>query len=390
MMPTPIPAPPAPVAFVTYSSRPRGGVVHTLAVAEALHRCGVPVHVYALGDPQAGFFREVAAPYTIIEAPPWAPTLEERVFAAIDTLTDGLRDELDGGRHILHTQDCIAARAAARLRAEGRPVLVVRTVHHVDEFSTPALVDCQEKAITEPDHVLVVSRHWQRLLARDFGVRPAVVPNGVDTARFGGPGPVSPAELRARAGLDGGFVYLTVGGLEPRKGSLELVEALAKARTAVEPAPRLAVIGGHSFQDHRQYRERCLARAEELGLTEDGLVLLGTVPDAELPAWYHAADAFAFPSVTEGWGLAVLEAMAAGLPVVTSDIPVFREYLTAADALLVPPGDSDALAEAMARLAADAGLRDWLAARGPRVAGRFTWQASAERHAAFYSDLGWP
>src|SRR5690606_24051390 len=134
MMPTPIPAPPAPVAFVTYSSRPRGGVVHTLAVAEALHRCGVPVHVYALGDPQAGFFREVAAPYTIIEAPPWAPTLEERVFAAIDTLTDGLRDELDGGRHILHTQDCIAARAAARLRAEGRPVLVVRTVHHVDEF----------------------------------------------------------------------------------------------------------------------------------------------------------------------------------------------------------------------------------------------------------------
>lgn len=388
--PTSPTVPAVPVALVTYSSKPRGGVVHTLAVAEALHRRGVPVHVYALGDPQAGFFREVAAPYTIIEAPPWAPTLEERVFASIDSLTDGLRHELGEGPHILHAQDCIAARAAGRLRSDGRRVVVVRTVHHIDEFSTPALVECQEQSIIEPDHVLVVSRHWQGLLESEFGVRPDIVPNGVDTARFASPGAVSPAALRARAGLDDGFVFLTVGGLEPRKGSLHLVEALAKARTAVEPAPRLAVVGGHSFQDHRQYRDRCLARAEELGLTGDGLVLLGTVPDAELPAWYHAADAFAFPSVTEGWGLVVLEAMAAGLPAVTSDIPVFREYLTPDDAVLVPPGDPDALADAMARLVGDAELRDRLAARGPHVAGRFTWQASADRHAALYADLGQP
>ncbi len=62
-------------------------------------------------------------------------------------------------------------------------------------------------------------------------------------------------------------------------------------------------------------------------LFSDNVVLLGTVPDDELPSWYTAADVLAFPSTKEGWGLAVLEAMSAGLPVVASDLPVFREYL---------------------------------------------------------------
>jgi glycosyltransferase-like protein len=350
----------------------------------------VPVHVYAVGDPEAGFFRPVAAPYTIIKAPPWAPTLEERVFATIDALTDGLRQEMADEPRVLHTQDCIAARAAVRLRDEARPVLVVRTVHHVDEFTTPALIECQRRSITEPDRVLVVSRHWQDLLARDFGVKAAIVPNGVDAERFAAPGRVSPEALRKRAGLDGDFVYLTVGGLEPRKGSLALIEALARARATAGPHLRLAVVGGHSFQDHHPYRERCLARAADLGLSDDEIVLLGTVSDEELTAWYHAADAFVFPSVTEGWGLAVLEAMAARLPVVTSDIPVFREYLTDKDAILVAPGDVGALSSAMTHLAANADLRNRLAAGGPGLAGRFTWQTSAQQHVAFYSELPRP
>lgn len=378
---------PAPVALVTYSTRPRGGVVHTLAVAEELHRAGAPVHVYALGDPNVGFFRPVEAPYTIIPAPPWAPTLEARVFASIDTLTDGLRRHLGDMAYLVHAQDCIAARAATRLRTEGRPLTVVRTVHHVDDFSTHALIECQQRSITEPDHVLVVSRHWQEALARDFGIEATVVPNGVDAHRFASPGEVPPAALRERAGLSEEFVFLTVGGLEPRKGSLELIEALATVRDKVSPPPQLAVVGGHSFQDHRPYRERCLARAEELGLLDDGLVLVGTVADPELPGWYHAADVFVFPSVNEGWGLAVLEAMAAGRPVVTSDVPVFREYLTDDDAILVPPADPLALAEAMTRLADDPALRARLGAGGPAVAGRFTWAASARRHLEFYAGL---
>ena len=139
----------------------------------------------------------------------------------------------------------------------------------------------------------------------------------------------------------------------------------------------LAVVGGHSFQDYAAYRDATLAGLPGLGL-EIGrdVVLLGTVPDDELPAWYGAADALAFPSLKEGWGLAVLEAMSAGLPVVATDIPVFREYLTdGRDALLVPPADVDRLAEAMARLMADEALRRRLVEGGRQVAARYTWEA---------------
>ena len=92
-----------------------------------------------------------------------------------------------------------------------------------------------------------------------------------------------------------------------------------------------------------------LSSLPRLGLRlDDDVVLLGTVPDAELPSWYAAADVLAFPSTKEGWGLAVLEAMSAGLPVVVSDLPVFREYpRPGQDALMVPVNDAVALAAAL-------------------------------------------
>ncbi|TMD00988.1 MAG: MSMEG_0565 family glycosyltransferase [Chloroflexi bacterium] len=378
----------SPVALITYSTKPRGGVVHTVELAEALHAAGRDVHLVTLGDPDEGFYRPVRAPHTILRAPTPAPSLEERVADAVDALTAGLAPIAHRFR-ILHTQDCIAARAAARVRDRGARVLVLRTVHHVDDFITPALVDCQRLAILEPDHVLVVSEHWRRLLAADPGVEAEVVANGVDLARFSGPAAVDPAALRARLGVDGRFLFLTVGGIEPRKGSAELFEAMAALRTEVEPAPVLAVLGGHSFQDHTAYREAALARAAELGL-EHGrdLVVLGTVPDAELVGWYRAADAFVLPSTREGWGLAVLEALAAARPVVASDIEVFRSYLSDGEnALLSPVGDAPALAATMRRVLADPGLRDRLRAAGPAVAARYRWERSARGHAAIYDRL---
>ncbi|MBW0118100.1 MSMEG_0565 family glycosyltransferase, partial [Pseudonocardia abyssalis] len=365
------------VALLTYSTKPRGGVVHTLCLAEELHRQGYPVHVVTLGDPDVGFFRPVDVPHTIVPVRERAGTLDERVFAAIDALTEGLR-AIAGDFDILHPQDCISARAAVTVRDEGAPVTVVRTVHHVDDFTTQALIDCQAKAIHQPDRVLVVSEQWRGILRDSYGVTPEIVPNGVDTARFPPVTAEQRAALRERVGARERFLLLAVGGVEPRKGTHHLFEALGSLARDLDRRPVLAVVGGHSFQDYTAYRDAALESLPSLGL-ELGVdvVQLGTVDEAELAGWYSAADALAFPSVKEGWGLVVLEALSMGLPVVASDLPVFGEYLTdGVDALLPAVGDSPALAAALERIITDHALRDRLRTAGHTVAGRYTWAAS--------------
>src|SRR5262249_14643693 len=130
----------------------------------------------------------------------------------------------------------------------------------------------------------------------DYGVSATVVPNGVALRRYRLADRRLAAKLRDRAGAAGRPLILTVGGIEPRKGSDTLVRAIALLRDAGQN-PLLAVVGGHSFQDYRAYRDRVFSLLPELGLEFDrDIVLLGTVADAELPAWFAAADVFAFPS----------------------------------------------------------------------------------------------
>jgi glycosyltransferase-like protein len=378
------------LALVNHSTKPRGGLVHTLGLAEELHRQGNPVHLVTLGDPAVGLFRPTPVPHTVLPAPGRGGSLEERVFASIDVLTGGLA-ELAGSGDILHAQDCISARAAARVRDGGAAMSVVRTVHHVDDFTTPVLIKCQREAILEPDRVLVVSEQWRRILRADYGVEPVVVPNGVDLGRFPRTPPASRAELRARIGItdERAFLFLAVGGVEPRKGSVYLFEALGRLRRELATPVVLAVVGGHSFQDYAAYRDAALASLPGLGLTLGrDVVLLGTIDDEELAGWYQAADALAYPSVKEGWGLAVLEAMSQDLPVIATDLPVFREYLTDhVDALLPRVADAARLAGAMRELVTDPALGDRLRAGGRTLLPRFTWAASARRHLQIYAEV---
>ena len=379
-----------PLALLTYSTKPRGGVVHTLALAEALADVGVPVQVVALGEPGGSFFRPVGVPFTLLAGPVGATTLEEKVAGGIDCLEAGLHRLVQRQPDVvLHAQDCMSARAAARVRDSGTGVPVVRTVHHVDDFSTAMLMDCQRQAILEPDVVLVVTQVWRDILAAEYDVPSAVVPNGVDVARYASGSPARAAALRASVGAAERPLVLAVGGIEPRKGTDALVRALSRLRRTTGLDPVLAVIGGHSFQDYRGYRDAVLAELPALGLEPGHDVLqVGTVPEQDMPSWYAAADVLAFPSVKEGFGLAVLEAMSAGLPVVTSDLPVFREYLVPGrDALLVPLGDVPALSDALAATLTDDGLRARLAGAGRALAARSTWARSAAAHLAVYSAL---
>ena len=111
---------------------------------------------------------------------------------------------------------------------------MLRTVHHVDDFTSPSLIECQRQAILEPDRILVVSEHWRDLLYREYGTKAQVVHNGVDSARFRAADPGQAKELRRRAGAADRPLILSVGGIEPRKGSDTLLQAVAASKSGAQ------------------------------------------------------------------------------------------------------------------------------------------------------------
>ncbi len=114
------------------------------------------------------------------------------------------------------------------------------------------------------------------------------------------------------------------------------------------------------------------------------MVITGPLPQSDMPALYRIADALAFPSLVEGFGLAVIEAMASGTPVVVSRIAPFTEYLEDADALWATPTDTDSITAAL-EASLDPDRRRALVARGHRVAARFDWAGSARAHLDLYA-----
>ena len=173
------------IAMLTYSVKPRGGVVHALEVAEALVRRGHDVELMALARPGEELFRPTALPLRIVRHTPTEESFDERIAGMLEAYTDGLRPVLgEGGYDIVHSQDCLSANAALALRDEGVVEHVIRTVHHVDDFTSPSLVECQDRSIIDPDRLLCVSEPWVDRLRREFGVDAGLVRNGVDAERF--------------------------------------------------------------------------------------------------------------------------------------------------------------------------------------------------------------
>jgi glycosyltransferase-like protein len=381
------------VALLTYSTKPRGGVVHTVELGEALHDLGLDVCIYALAKDAGGFYREPRCPYVLVPAAPPPDDIDALVEQRIAEFVVELRRL--GPRHdVWHAQDCISANALATLRAEGRVPHFLRTVHHLDDYDSAYLRACQERSVREADACLVVSAAWQETLRAQLGVHAAIVPNGVSTRRFTPTPDERDQALRRRLSLTGSPLYVTVGGVEPRKNSINLLRAFVSVRDR-RPGAQLVIAGGETLFDYAPYQREFAAVAAAAGLWPAGgtpppggtLVLAGVLPDALIPPLYRLADAFVFPSVREGFGLVLLEAMASGAPVVSSAQPPFTEFLEhERTALLVDPVRPDEIARAMEAIL-DQPLRQRLRSAALATAARHTWEQSARIAAGIYRDF---
>jgi glycosyltransferase involved in cell wall biosynthesis len=215
-------------------------------------------------------------------------------------------------------------------------------------------------------HVIADSEATRRDLARFYGV-PAEKVTVVYPGRDEQLRRVDPTPVRARYGLGSDYL-LHVGTLQPRKNLARLIAASGTLR-AQWPRLELVLAGQPGWQS-----ESILALARQ---HSDFVRLLNYVPDGDLAGLYSGALAFVFPSLYEGFGLPVLEAMACGTPVVCSNTSSLPEVAGEA-VLLVDPGDMAALANAISRLLADASLRASLAAKGLEQVRKFSWERAAE------------
>ncbi len=234
--------------------------------------------------------------------------------------------------------------------------------------------------------IIAVSESTRQDVIAYCGIAPdkvVVIPNGV-TEAFA---PAPEAEVRAQAqrlGLPDRFI-LYLGTLEPRKNLVRLLEAYALLRRMRDPnqaPPPLVLAGGKGW-----YYDEIMARVGELGL-EDVVIFPGYVPQEDLPWYYRAAAFFVYPSMFEGFGLPVLEAMACGAPVITTNASSLPEVAGEA-ALLVKPDDTEGLAAAMQRYLDDPELTATMRAAGIRQAAGYSWDHTATATADLYRrELG--
>lgn len=233
------------------------------------------------------------------------------------------------------------------------------------------------RSVARADLVLADSAHTRSDIVSLLGVpseKVHVLYSGVHPRFRPEPEPGERERLQARYGAGAQPYVLSVGTLQPRKNYVRLIQAFAD----LKPGIQLLIAGGRGwlYQD-------ILAAADAHG---DCVRILGFVDEADLPALYRNAALFAFPSLYEGFGLPVLEAMACGVPVVCSAASALPEVAGTA-ALLVDPLDVGDLATGLARVLSDASLRQEMVARGFAQAGRFTWERAARQLLGIFDVL---
>lgn len=379
------------IALFTYSTKPRGGVVHSLRLAEELELLGHKVHIFTISTGN-GFYRNVGIPHTLIPCSINYENIDEKVSGYIKIYSDYLASN-NMDFDIYHAEDCISANALLESRGLGLIDFFVRTVHHLDDFISDSLISCQLKSILEPDYLISVSDYWNRELDSQFSLNSVVINNGVDVEKFNSRRVEGLKQnAKKRFSVDGCIVMLSIGGIEPRKNTLTTLKAFDIASSYFRSKGKRLVWligGGETLFDYRAYRDQFFSEAKSLGLTiGKDIIILNSVPEGFMVDLYRAGDVFIFPSIKEGWGLVVLEAMAAGLPVISSNIEPMTEYLVnGSNSILISPMDYKNLAEQAIRVLEEPELRHKLGIKARETAKLYSWKNTALKHLEFYKGI---
>ena len=267
------------------------------------------------------------------------------------------------------------------------PVEYVFTMHDVSPLVYPdfyptnmrrSLKFLISRGLRKAKLIVCPSEHARETTAEHFGVDPdriSVVHHGIDSRFRPLPEEEAPDTVRERYQIRAPYA-LYVGKLMLRKNIVRMLEAFDLLR---RDAPELTlVLCGRRFWD-THFLDEAIVRLR----LQDRVVELGYVPDADLPLLYAGAEMALYPTLFEGFGFPVLEAMACGTPVVTSNVSCLPEIAGDA-ALLVDPQKVEEIAAAMRRLHADAALRRTLREKGLARAALFTWQRAAEQMVEVY------
>jgi glycosyltransferase involved in cell wall biosynthesis len=316
----------------------------------------------------------------LLERQPWATSVELRTPLASRR---GLRAFYElgplgayAGRHfdVLHSP---ALTAPLATRAGNVVVLADTTWITVPDMGRGQAATVRLWQAVVP----TVARRADRVIAiseasaRDIEQHLRVPPERIDVIPLGysAPSHVSGTpepELRDRLALGDGPIILNVGAKKVHKNQIRLVQALPRVREAV-PDARLVLAGAAT-----PHESELRAEADRLGVA-GAVAIPGYVSDSDLEGLYAAASSFAFPSLNEGFGLPLLEAMGRDLPIVTSTVSSLPEVAGNA-ALLVDPTSVEEIADAISRVLRDADLRERLVAAGRQRLKAFSWTRTAE------------
>ncbi|MDX1482703.1 MAG: glycosyltransferase family 4 protein [Woeseiaceae bacterium] len=263
--------------------------------------------------------------------------------------------------------------AALLCRSRARPALLV-TAHGTDLLGLTRLGLLKRFALRHCRHVTVVSGHLRQLLIDSFALDErsvTVAPMGVDLHERFTPQRDAPPQEDS---------VLFVGRLTAEKGCSHLIDAVARVRQR-RPGIRLIIVGDGPL------RTALTAQAHSLGIA-DRVRFEGAVPQHRLPAYYASAALGVVPSVSEGFGLTIVEAMGCGCPVLASDLPAIRDIVEhERTGLLATPADPEDLATGIDRLLSDRALAAALArAARDRVVENFAWPQAAARYATLLSQ----